>query len=165
MTDAVPQIPSVVRSGTVGNAVRPATPDLFVFSEVEDSGVLEDLLFESLAGQELISIARHDTINGQSIIYRPIKNVSTIALKYSPQNLLSLQNPSNAYFNNFPIKLEDRIPEIEDLREFLNNDFANIVMLDAETGDLIVYVVDMDDDERLEIQVLSAGDISGDIIY
>ena len=118
-----------------------------------------------MAGQELISIARHDTINGQSIIYRPIKNVSTIALKYSPQNLLSLQNPSNAYFNNFPIKLEDRVPEIEDLREFLNNDFANIVMLDAETGDLIVYVVDMDDDERLEIQVLSAGDISGDIIY
>lgn len=165
MVDAVPQIPSVVKTGATSSGIRTATPDLFVYSAIEDTGILQDLLFESLAGQELISIARHDTINGQSVVYRPIKNVSAIALKYSPQNLLSLQNPSNAYFNNFPIKLQDRVPEIDDLRAFLNNNVANIVMLDEQTGDLIIYVVDMDEDERVEVQVLSAGDILDDTIY
>jgi hypothetical protein len=91
--------------------------------------------------------------------------VSSIALKYSPQNLLSLQNPSNAYFNNFPIKLQDRVPEIQDLRNFLNNQAANIVMLDSQTGDLIIHVIDMDEDERIEIQVLSSGDLRDDTIY
>lgn len=165
MVDAVPQIPATVKAAPSESGVKAATPDLFIYSEVEDSGVLEDLLFESLAGQELINIARHDTINGQSIVYRPIKNVSAIALKYSPQNLLSLQNPSNAYFNNFPIKLQDRIPEIEELRAFLNNSEANIAMLDPQTGDLLIYVVDMDEDERLEIQILSAGNVSDGTIY
>jgi hypothetical protein len=165
MVNPVPDIPSVIRTTPSGQGIKAATPDLFVYSEVEDSGVLEDLLFESLAGQELINIARHDTINGQSIVYRPIKNVSSIALKYSPQNLLSLQNPSNAYFNNFPIKFQDRVPEIDDLRTFLNNSAANIVMLDDQTGDLLIYVVDMEDDERLEIQILSAGEVLDGTIY
>lgn len=165
MVDAVPQIPSVIKATPTSAGIRAATPDLFVYSQIEDTGILQDLLFESLAGQELINIARHDTINGQSIVYRPIKNVSAIALKYSPQNLLSLQNPSNAYFNNFPIKLQDRVPEIEDLRLFLNSSVANIVMLDEQTGDLIIYVVDMDEDERVEVQVLSAGDVLDDTIY
>jgi hypothetical protein len=76
-----------------------------------------------------------------------------------------LQNPSNAYFNNFPIKLESKIPEIEDLREFLNDQTANIAMLDSETGDLIIHVVDMEDDERIEIQILSSGNVLDDTIY
>lgn len=164
MVDPTPQIPSVV-SANKTSGVKAATPDLFIHSQVDDSGILENLLFESLAGQELINIARHDTINGQQIVYRPIKNVSSIALKYSPQNLLSLQNPSNAYFNNFPIKFENRVPEIEDLRDFLNNQTANIVMLDAETGDLLIHVVDMEDDERIEIQILSSGNVLNDTIY
>lgn len=164
MVDPVPNVPAVVPA-TASKGVKAATPDLFIYSQVEDAGVLEDLLFENLAGQELINIARHDTINGQSIVYRPIKNVSAIALKYSPQNLLSLQNPSNAYFNNFPIKLEDRIPEIEELRSFLNNQVANTVMLDSDTGDLIIYVINMEEDERIEVQVLSAGDVLDDTIY
>jgi hypothetical protein len=164
MVDATPQIPSVV-STTKTSAVKSATPDLFVYSQVDDAGILENLLFESIAGQELINMARHDNINGQQISYRPIKNVSSIALKYSPQNLLSLQNPSNAYFNNFPIKLENRVPETEDLREFLNDQTANTVMLDATTGDLIVYVIDMEDDERIEVQILSSGTVLNDTIY
>lgn len=164
MVDPVPQIPAVVASSKT-SAVKPATPDLFVSSQIEDAGVLENLLFETVSGQELISIARHDTINGQQIVYRPIKNVSSIAIKYSPQNLLSLQNPSTAYFNNFPIKLEDRIPEIEDLREFLNSSVANTVMLDADTGDLIIYVLDMEEDERIEVQILSSGNVLDDTIY
>lgn len=164
MVDPTPQIPAVV-SSTKNQAVRPATPDLFVTSQIADSGVLESLLFENLAGQELISMARHDTINGQQVSYRPIKNVSSIAIKYSPQNLLSLQNPSNAYFNNFPIKLEDRVPEIQDLRDFLNNSIANTVMIDPATGDLLVYVLDAEEDERLEIQILSSGNVLDDTIY
>jgi hypothetical protein len=164
MVSPTPDVPAVV-SSNAGAGVKAATPDLFVYSQVDDPGILEDLLFEDLAGQELINIARHDTINGQTVVYRPIKNVSSIALKYSPQNLLSLQNPSNAYFNNFPIKLQDRVPEIQDLRNFLNNQAANIVMLDSQTGDLIIHVIDMDEDERIEIQVLSSGDLRDDTIY
>ena len=47
----------------------------------------------------------------------------------------------------------------------MNNPEANIAMLDPQTGDLLIYVVDMDEDERLEIQILSAGNVSDGTIY
>ena len=37
--------------------------------------VLADLIFENIGGQELINIARNDTVNGQKVIYQPIKNL------------------------------------------------------------------------------------------
>jgi hypothetical protein len=89
-------------------------------------------------------------VNGKNVIYRPIKNLSALSIQYSPQNLLSLQNPSNAYFNNFPIKFEERVPDG-------NED--DIVYVDQQTGDLIINVINMEPDEQIEVQVLTSGEV------
>lgn len=149
MINATPNIPVPVFSQS-GPGIKAATPDLFVSEKVDDPGILENLLFESVAGHELLSLSRHDTVNGKNVIYRPIKNLSALSIQYSPQNLLSLQNPSNAYFNNFPIKFEERVPDG-------NED--DIVYVDQQTGDLIINVINMEPDEQIEVQVLTSGEV------
>ena len=157
MIQPTPNIPVPVSSlGSLNSGIKAATPDLFVNERVEDVGVIEDLLFESVAGQELISIARHDMVNGQSVVHRPIKNLSALAIQYSPQNLLSLQNPSTTYFNSFPIKLESKIPE---------GNTEDIIYIEAETGDLIINLINMSPDERVEVEILTSGDILDGTIY
>lgn len=157
MIQSTPNIPVPVSSlGSSNSGIKAATTDLFVNDRVEDVGIIEDLLFESVAGQELINIARHDMVNGQTVAYRPIKNLSAIAIQYSPQNLLSLQNPSTTYFNSFPIKLESKIPE---------GDTQNVVYIEEGTGDLIINLINMGADERVEVQILTSGDILNDTIY
>lgn len=155
MVSPVPNSPVPVFSSS-SSGIKAATPDLFVTSKVDDIGILEDLLFESLAGQELLSLARHDTVNGQNVSYLPIKNLSALAVQYSPQNLLSLQNPSTAYFNNFPIKLETKVPD---------GNIEDIIYIEQGTGDLIINLINMNPDEHVEIQVLTSGDVLDDTIY
>ena len=155
MIGPTPNIPVPVFSSS-SSGVKTATPDLFTTSKVEDLGILEDLLFESLSGQELLSLSRHDTVNGQSVVYRPIKNLSSLAIQYSPQNLLALQNPSTAFFNNFPIKLETKVPE---------GDAQSVVYVEQSSGDLIINVVEMDSDEQVEVQILTSGSVLDDTIY
>jgi hypothetical protein len=151
-----PNVPAPVFSLST-SGIKPATPDLFTTSKVDDIGILEDLLFESVAGQELLNFSRYDTVNGQNVAYRPIKNVSSLAIQYSPQNLLSLQNPSTAYFNNFPIKLETKVPTTGEL--------SDIIYIESETGDLIINCINMDADEQVEVEILTSGSVLDDTIY
>lgn len=157
MVNALPGLPTPV-SGTnsASSGVKTASPDLFVTPPVEDEGIIVDLLFESLAGHELINIARHNSVNGQQLVYNPIKNLSALAIQYSPQNLLALQNPTTTYFNNFPIKLENKIPE---------GTVDNVIYVEQETGDLIINVINMEADEQVEVQILTSGNVLDDTIY
>lgn len=155
MIGPTPNIPVPVLSSS-SSGVKTASPDIFATTVVEDFGIMQDILFESLSGQELLSLSRHDTVNGQNVVYRPIKNLSSLAIQYSPQNLLALQNPSTAYFNNFPIKLETKVPE---------GDIQNIVYIEQSSGDLIINVVGMDSDEQVEVQILTSGSVLDDTIY
>lgn len=155
MISPTPNTPVPVFS-SASSGVKPATPDLFVTNTIEDFGIIEDLLFESVSGHELINIARHDTVNGQNIVYRPIKNLSSVALQYSPQNLLATQNPSNAYFDNFPIKFGDKVPE---------GNQEDVIYIEPETGDLIINVINAEPDEQVEVQILKSGTVLDDTIY
>lgn len=55
-------------------AIKTAQPDIILFeSDLPSSQAMIDLVLEDIGGQELINIARSDTINGQNITYQPIK--------------------------------------------------------------------------------------------
>ena len=58
---------------------------------------MSDLIFENIGGQELINIARTDTINGQKILYQPIKNINSINQEYGPNNIVGLQKTSDKF--------------------------------------------------------------------
>ena len=139
--------------------VKTATPDIVLFN---DEGVpvevMEDLLFENIGGQELINIARSDTINGQPISYQPIKNISAIQQQYNPNNIVSLQQTSNRFFAGFSIKLEDKIPNEG------NGSNGSNIYIDTDNGNLTIELVKLEADEQVEIQIVTNGTIYEDTV-
>lgn len=169
MVDPTPQLPAT-NSPTPGTpAVRVATPDLILMpNETVPIEIMTDLVFEDIGGHELINISRNDLINGQDVIYKPIKNLSSIFFQYNPQNILALQKTSESYFRNFPIKLGDRVPDcgtgytIVDGNEVPN---CKIVYCDPVDGNIIINVINMGKEEQVEVQILQQGIVLSDTIY
>jgi hypothetical protein len=141
-------------------AIKAARPDIIITTEEATSiELMTDLIFENIGGQELINIARTDIVNGQNVIYHPIKNLSSIYFKYNPQNILALQKTSEEYFKKFPIKLGDKIPTCG------TGPDCKTVYIDSETGNLIINVINLEDDEQVEVQILINGKIYNGTIY
>lgn len=157
MVNPVPNTPSEMwKPNTPGT--QPASPDIILFDD--DSvpiEVMADLIFENIGGQELINIARNDLISGQNIIYSPIKNLNLLAQQYNSRNILPLSNTSDAYFKNFPIKLESKIPTV--------GTGPNEEIVYLENGNLVINVINLAADEEVEIQIIVDGEIFDDTIY
>ena len=115
--------------------------------------ILADLIFENIGGQELINIARNDTVNGQEVIYQPIKNLSAIQQQYNPNNIVSLQATSDKYFQNFSIKFDSKVPNVG------NGPNGEHVYIDPRTGDLVIEVINIEDGEQVQVEITSSGTI------
>lgn len=133
--------------------VKSAPIETVLFNdENTDATIITDLLFENIGGQEILSVARFDTVNGQSIAYQPIKNLNIIQQEYNPNNILRLQKTSDRIFANFPIKLDEKIP---DVGNGINGE--NVYLND--TGGITIDLVNLVSDEQVEIQILQSGTI------
>lgn len=133
-------------------AIKTAPIDTVEFvDEALSAELLLELLFEDVGGQELLTIARNDTVNGQDVAYQPFKNLGILQEIYSPTNLLKLQETSDKLFSNFTINLRDKIPKIG------NGLYGANYYLDLEAGDGIIEFVNLKSDEQVEIQIASAG--------
>ena len=177
-TDATPNTFAMTASeqAIAQAAIKIATPALVALSNPTlPVDYMADLVFEDIGGQELINISRGDIINGQSIMYQPIKNLTNILFQYNPQNILKLQYTSETYFKNFPIRLENKIPNCG--TGFTYNSITkqrtancNIVYMDQDPesitfGSIIIDLINLQADEQVEVQVMSAGAILSDTIY
>ena len=152
----IPQTPSqpVVPVIPPPPAVKTAPIDTILFNdETMPIEIMTDLIFENIGGQELIDIARNDTINGQSVIYQPIKNLNTIQQRYNPNNILAVQQTSDKYFEGYTIKLEEKIPYSG------NGTYGENIYIEAETGDLIIELVNIYDNEQVESEISINGTI------
>lgn len=157
MTSAEPDMPSAISSKVYN--VKEATPDIIIReSSVNIDEAMFDIYFEQVAAQEIITIARHDTVNGQPIIYQPIKNLPDLAIKYGPQSIIALQNSSKAFFDNFAIRLENYIPNegegIGGTTVYIDNNNA-----------LVIDLVNLKENEQVEVQILKSGEINNGTIY
>jgi hypothetical protein len=150
-----PNTPNIIGQAVLSyTGVKSATPDIVLIKE--DATPIEtivDLVFENIGGQELINISRNDTVSGQQIYYNPIKNLSIINQQYNPKNIIALQQTSDKYFQNFAIKVDNNLP----LQSFGPNNLN--VYLEPSTGDIVVDVINLEPDERVEIQVAVGGTI------
>jgi hypothetical protein len=134
--------------------VKTASIDTVLFDdETMPIDIMSDLIFENIGGQELINIARNDIVNGQSISYQLIKNLSSLQQQYNPNNILSLQQTSDKYFANFPIKLDERIPTTG------SGPNGEYVYLEEGTGDLIIELVNMPNSEQVDVEITLDGTI------
>ena len=155
-TPPIPLTTSTIAPAVVTPPVKTAPIDT-VLIDLDEVSVdfMTDLIFEDIGGQELINVARNDTINGQTVSYQPIKNLTTIQQQYNPNNIVSLQNTSDKYFINFPIKLESRLlGEGEG-----SGPNGAYVYIEQDTGDLIVELINLETDEQIEVQISLGGTI------
>lgn len=146
-----------------------ATSNLFIVDErTITAEEMTDLLFEDFGATELINLSRHDSLNGQSIIYQPIKNMSALALDYNPQNILSFGQTENDLIQNFFLNVEKYIPSQPlpvDGQSKVAADEDRIVYLDQITNDVIIEVVGIKEDERVEVEFLTYATLEDDTIY
>jgi hypothetical protein len=136
------------------NPVLTAPIDTILFNdETLPVEIMADLIFENIGGQELINIARNDTVNGQPIIYQPIKNLAAIQQQYNPNNIVSLQATSDKYFQNFSIKFDTKVPTVG------SGPNGEHVYIDPETGDLVIETVNIEEAEQVQAEITSSGTI------
>jgi ribosomal protein L11 len=145
---------SVESSTPVTPAIKTAPIDAVQFvDEALSAELLLDLLFEDVGGQELLTIARNDTVNGQDVVYQPFKNLGILQEIYNPTNLLKLQDTSDKIFSNFTINLLEKIPRVGNGANGAN------YYLDLVNGDGVIELINMRSDEQVEIQIANAGTI------
>lgn len=174
MVTAVPNIPVAATSQSSRN-IKPATPDLIQFNDSDiPIEYMAQLMFEDIGGQEIISISRNDVVNGQRVTYTPIKNLSALGLKYNSYNIFSIPTSSQSQFNNFAIKLENHTPLYgQGTGKYLFPTDVNLdkrllretIYVDPPTGDLIINVVGLSENEQVEIEVVSTSESFNDILY
>jgi hypothetical protein len=139
---------------------RPATPEkISLYNPPLSDERMVELVFEDIGGQELINISRNDIINGQDVIYSPIKNLKDLYIQYNPNNIIRLEGTSDTYFKNFPIRLELKLPDSG------TGPNGEMVYIDATTGDLIINVSSLEPDEQVDVEILDAGEILNGTIY
>ena len=136
-------LPPVVKSAPIDTVE-------FIDERFSDELII-DLLFENVGGQELLTIARNDTVNGQDVVYQPFKNLGILQETYNPTTLLRLQQTSDKFFSNFTINLRDKIPNIG------SGENGKNYKLDLATGEGVIEFINIRPDEQVEVQIISAG--------
>lgn len=165
---ATPDVPDIqmTQGSSTRSAVKVATPDLILFNESAiPVDIMTDLLFEEIGGKEIISIARNDIVNGQEISYNLIGNLNGLERRYNSKNIFSLPDTIEKYFSNFSIRFEIHVPE-EGTGP--NGQRVYVVQQSSTTasrGDLIIDVINMETNERVDVEVLRSGLVLSDTIY
>ena len=142
------------------NVVKSASPDIVIFNDQEieyNAEAMVDLLFENIGGQELLQIARYDTVNGQEVLYQPIKNLNIIQEEYNPNNILKLQKTSDRIFGNFPIKIYPTTPDTITVDPNTVPNMGN-VYLDAD-GNMVIELINLEGNEQVEVEITRNGTI------
>lgn len=140
--------------------IKSATPEIILFGNNSiPMEIMADLIFEDIGGQELISVGRHDLINGDNIQNSLIKNLSSINQLTSSQKILSLHNTADKYFANFGIKLENKTPLIG------NGQNGSNVYFDSTIDSLVLEFINIEQDEQVEVQFQVDGTIYSTVYY
>ena len=163
-----PDIPStqITTSESTSKAVKVATPDILLFDDsLVPIDLMTDLLFENIGGQEIITISRNDIINGQDVSYNLIGNLGKVQRQYNSKNIFSLPETSETYFKNFSIRFDIHVPENgtgpNGERVYVEQNGTDT----TDRGDLIIDVVNMEVNERVDVEVLRRGQALNDTIY
>jgi hypothetical protein len=126
--------------------IKQPDPSVILF----DSGAISpeyliELEYEDISGIELINMSRSDLIDGQSVVYSPIKKLSSLRNQYNPNNIIAIPSYFYSEFSKYRIDLILRgisLPYFD------------------ENGSLIIEIKDVKDDEIIEVEIDSSGTIN-----
>lgn len=165
----VPDLP-VIRERSKSDQIKAATPDLIVRNKQgQPIEYLTDLLYEQIGGQEILSISRADTINGQYVKYTPIKNISSISSRYNSQNIFYVDGNWEEYFSNFAIHLEQYMPDTGSGPNqeiiYVEDTYADQEQTILLSSNIVVELNNIPENIDVEFQTVFLGDVFSDIIY
>ena len=155
---AIPPVPSYGSSAMVQPVKYANAADVVTDRNTLPEELMLKLTLEKIGGIELISLVRHDTVNGQRVIYQPVKNLSELGITYSPQSMVQIPDTSELYFKNFAIKLENHM--LQD-----TNELPPIAAYIDTDGKVIINVFGLKRDYEVEVQMISSGEVFDDTIY
>jgi hypothetical protein len=164
--EPTPNVPLPTPTRT-DQSVKSASPDIII-SDPGDTAVdlILKLTLEKIGAQELISLVRHDTVNGQNIAYQPVKNISEVAIAYNPQNIIAIPDTADTFFKNFAIKLDTHTPQYDPDAIYVDMIARdNNVFFDAVNNRIIIELTNLKRDYEIEVQMIAAGQIFNDTIY
>lgn len=141
----VPPLPTFSRMTAPDKNIKPAPSDIIQFDDgAVDIALIQDLLYEDIGAVELANISRTDLIDGQDVLYSPIRNLSSVRREFNPNNIIATSY-STDYFSRFGIDLDSRgvyEPYFD------------------EDGNLIIEIETVNDGEEIQVQILSSGTIN-----
>lgn len=147
---STPQTPPPPPPPVAAPAIKTATPQYILpGDDVMPAELIADLIFENIGGQEILSLSRHDLINGEYVSNQLIANIKKINNENDPKNMFIAQT-SNKYFNNFAIKLNAKIPNVG------NGPNGSNVYLDDD-GSIVVEFVNILPGEQTDIEIVTDG--------
>lgn len=103
---------------------------------------MEKMFFQDVGGTEILSVARHDTVGGEKVIYSEVDNLQDLKIQFNPLNILVSTN-LNDLFSGYGIDIKEKV-----------NDAGQTVQIDA-SGNMVIEVVGVSEDEYVQIQVAS----------
>lgn len=126
--------------------IKQADPDIVIDPEIDTTGdYIVERFFEELGGTELISISRHDLIDGIDVSYKPIANLSRLRRRFNPNNIIALDILSDNEFSKFNINI---------LSRGMNEPFFD------DDGNLVVEIDIIKPEENIEVEISLSGTVT-----
>ena len=139
-----PRLPSFNPMQPNSKNFKMAPIDTIQFDESNiEIALITDLLFEDIGATELANISRSDLIDGEDVIYTPIKNLPEIRREFNPNNIVATSYTSD-YFARFGLNL---------LARGIYEPYFN------DEGDLVIEIDKVSDEEEIQVQILTNGTI------
>jgi hypothetical protein len=143
-------------------AIKLPTRDI-VNIEPQVSGLaeIEKYIFQDIAGTQLINLVRHDTISGVDVVYSVISDLTKVNIDFDPSLLLINKAQYQSIFNQYSIKLVNKIPEetyYDENQELPENNLLTNAYYDGES--LILEFNNVKTTELVQVEVETDGKIN-----
>jgi hypothetical protein len=148
--------------------VKIATPQYVKFDRDKEGDAEPDqdfiklIFFEQINGVALLSLTNSAKLDTGTISYQPIANMAETIRALNPKNIVALQDTSDKYFLNFPIKLETKIPNVGNGPNGINvyrNDQGGALVSDLTMGAIVIEAINLGPRENIQIETLQSGTI------
>lgn len=159
--------------GGGGGSVKSATPDVEINAvKLKDPLLVEELqqlFLTDIGGRELVTLSRHDQINGINQEYSPIKNLADISLRYNSLEISPNADNVTTFLTSFNFDITKYIPTQQELdAEYpLEADASKraVVYFDKETNSLNVHVKNIFVNEKIEVEFIVPEEVKDGTIY
>ena len=101
---------------------------------------MEKLFFQNVGGTEILSVARHDTVGGEEVVFNNVDNLSELRSQFNPLNILMTTN-INSLFSEYGVDIGQKIGALDETFS-MNVD-----------GGIDIQVFNVNRDEYVQVQI------------